>query len=328
MKNLFYFLTALILAVIAFASCTDENTSPEILSNNLTDTTIHVGSQLLLEAKIKSDLVFEYQWILNNELKSSEAVYIFTPENSGEYKIKVIVGNKFGKDSIESIIKVLPRILKIDFEDLQLGSNNYWNGSDGSGGYMSGMAKFNNFYDAEYMYWENCSYSNMHDTETAGYGNQYSVYSNENGDNKFTVFYSVMQNNPAIEFTNNEVFEVQTLDICNTTYTALSMKNGDMFTKKFGGDSGSDNDFFKITVNGLDASSNVVSSVDIYLADFRFINNAEDFIVDSWKSYDISSLGAVNKISFTFDSSDKGDWGINTPCYFCFDNLTYFEKEE
>ena len=39
--------------------------------------------------------------------------------------------------------------------------------------------------------------------------------------------------------------------------------------------------------------------------------------------FDISSLGIVNKIIITFDSSDKDEYGILTPTYVCIDNLVY-----
>ena len=37
----------------------------------------------------------------------------------------------------------------------------------------------------------------------------------------------------------------------NTTYTALSMLNGDGFAKQFGGASGTDADWYNITIEGL-----------------------------------------------------------------------------
>ncbi len=97
-----------ILATTAFIACNDENAAPEISTSNLADTTISVGKELALEASIKSDLVFNYYWTLNNEKADSDAIFVFTPEASGEYTIKLVVENKFGKDSTEAVITVLP----------------------------------------------------------------------------------------------------------------------------------------------------------------------------------------------------------------------------
>src|SRR5208283_4380952 len=41
----------------------------------------------------------------------------------------------------------------VDFQDLSLGPNSYWNGSDGSGGFTSRGAHFNNSYDTTYGDW-------------------------------------------------------------------------------------------------------------------------------------------------------------------------------
>jgi hypothetical protein len=38
---------------------------------------------------------------------------------------------------------------------------------------------------------------------------------------------------------------------------------------------------------------------------------------------DLSSIGAVRTIEFTLSSSDNGDYGMNTPSYFCLDGFKY-----
>ena len=61
--------------------------------------------------------------------------------------------------------------------------------------------------------------------------------------------------------------------------------------------------------------------MDFYLADFRFADNALDYVVDSWTWVDLSSLGVVSSLSFSLASSDVGQFGMNTPAYFAMDNL-------
>ena len=41
------------------------------------------------------------------------------------------------------------------------------------------------------------------------------------------------------------------ISVANDTYPALSMKDGDAFSKKFGGDSSDDPDWFKLTINAI-----------------------------------------------------------------------------
>ena len=44
-------------------------------------------------------------------------------------------------------------------------------------------------------------------------------------------------------------------------------------------------------------------------------------LVTTWRSWDLSALGKVNKIKIDFEGSDTGDWGLNTPAYLCIDNV-------
>ena len=107
----------------------------------------------------------------------------------------------------------------------------------------------------------------------------------------------------------------------NTTYAALAMLNGDSFSKKFGGASGNDAVFSKLTITGYNRAAST-GSVDFFLADYRFANNAQDYIVKDWTFVDLSRLGAVTELGFTLSSSDNGQFGMNTPAYLAMDTLT------
>jgi hypothetical protein len=108
--------------------------------------------------------------------------------------------------------------------------------------------------------------------------------------------------------------------VTNTTYAALSMLQGDGFAKKFGGTSGDDPDWFKLTVYGTDTTGNVLSNaVSLFLADYR---DASDYIVDQWTLLDLSPLADAHRLYFNLTSSDVGDYGMNTPGYFAIDNIS------
>ncbi len=211
----------------------------------------------------------------------------------------------------------------LDFESLTVPQAGYWNGSDASGSFSQDVMKFDNEYTAAWKTWAGFSYSQKNDVTTAGYTNEFSVADPSNKSNKFAVYYPSFGGDIFATFTNGGEFEIPSMDICNSTYAALSMKNGDGYSKKFGGASGTDPDWFKVTVNGYDISGAKVSSVDIYLADFRFTDSSKDYILTKWTTVDLSSLGIVHKISFVFSSSDSGAYGINTPSYLCIDNIKY-----
>ena len=92
------------------------------------------------------------------------------------------------------------------------------------------------------------------------------------------------------------------------------MINGDGYAKKFG-----KGDWFKLTITGYDADDQVTGTKEYYLADLR--DEATAYIINDWRYVDLSSLGKVKKLGFELSSSDTGDYGMNTPAYFCFDNF-------
>ncbi len=215
----------------------------------------------------------------------------------------------------------------ITFENLAVPSSGFWNGSDTSGSFTSGKLKFANLYNSSWQTWSGFCYSQKNDVTTQGFGNQFSVFDAANGNNKFALFYPPFDGALFASFPGTEVHQMKSIDLCNNTYAALSMKNGDAYTKKFGGATGSDPDWFKVTLNGYDQNGLKIGSVSCYLADFRFTDSSKDFILNKWTTVDLTTLGKINKLTFEFYSSDTGAYGINTPTYVCLDNIKYIEDQ-
>lgn len=167
------------------------------------------------------------------------------------------------------------------------------------------------------------TYSNRTDTTTEGFSNPASAFTGGgDGDAYYGVGY--ISGSLSLNFQQSAGVSPLSISLTNTTYAALSMLNGDGFAKKFGGASGNEPDYFTLTITGFDAFDQETGSVDFYLADFRFTNSAEDYVVDEWTTVDLTSLGSgVTELAFSLDSSDTGSFGINTPTYFAFDNLTF-----
>lgn len=94
----------------------------------------------------------------------------------------------------------------------------------------------------------------------------------------------------------------------NSAYTAAVIKNGNDYARKF-----NNTDWLSCKVIGQQADG-TTASVNINLAE-----NGD--YVKEWKYADLSSLGKVTKLSFTFEGSDSGDWGLNTPAYMCIDDM-------
>ena len=98
--------------------------------------------------------------------------------------------------------------------------------------------------------------------------------------------------------------------VCNNVYALNSMKNGD----DFAGEPFAEGDFFMLTISGSLEGQAVEKTVEFYLGkDTKFVTD--------WTYVDLSTLGKVDELHFSFSGSRTGDWGLNTPTYFCFDNL-------
>lgn len=118
---------------------------------------------------------------------------------------------------------------------------------------------------------------------------------------------------------------ILSIDVANSTYAYNSMKNGDNFAKKFGGSTGNDADSFVLNIKFF-VDTQFVNSKRVVLADFRFADNAKDYILDSWQTVNLPTYfpeGFVDSISFELESSDNGQFGMNTPGFFCVDNIVY-----
>jgi hypothetical protein len=164
----------------------------------------------------------------------------------------------------------------------------------------------------------------MTDTTTPGFGNQYSAYPGGGAGGSATYgvgFPGGSGGGSAATITLDSEGVLDGGYFANTTYAALSMLNGDAFAKQFGGASGDDPDWLLLTVTGYDGVGAPGGSVEVYLADYRFADNALDYVLDEWLWVDLSGLGSVASLDFALSGSDVGDFGLNTPGYFALDGL-------
>jgi len=206
-------------------------------------------------------------------------------------------------------------------------------GENAGGGFTFQSVFFENYYDTTYDYYTGFAISNTSDNTTPGYGNQYSAAAGS-GSNSST--YAMFYGAGRIDFTGipQSVLPLS-IDLCNSTFAALSMRDGDAFSKQFGSPNGADGnpdgtngeDFFKIIIYALAANGDTISSLDFYLADYRFPNNQDDYILTTWTTVNLSSLYSTTTpmaaLSFGFESSDVGAFGMNTPAYCAMDKLLF-----
>ncbi|MGB0864077.1 MAG: DUF4465 domain-containing protein [Saprospiraceae bacterium] len=211
----------------------------------------------------------------------------------------------------------------VDFESFNLPVDSFLNGSDGSGGFMVGNIELPNDYNVSFNSWKGWSITAGTDVTTAGYTNQFNSIVGSGYSNSTTYAISYVSDaGSQIKLTGNaKGGMVKGFYISNATYTYLSMKDGDGFAKKFGGATGDDPDFLLLTIKKYKDGILSTDSVDFYLADYRFSDNTQDYIINDWQYVDLTSLGDVDSLAFSMSSTDNSTWGMNTPAYFCIDNF-------
>lgn len=221
----------------------------------------------------------------------------------------------------------------IDFEDLALAPQSYYHGQPGLASWTSGGAVLSNNhtdFGGGLTYWDGWSYSNVYDTVTIGYGNQYAAFAGggAGGAGNYAVAFDPSFNLDPAGYGDPptiwlpEGAQPVSLMLTNTTYAALAMRDGDAFAKKFGGATGNDPDWFRVTIRGKSLDNVTINSMDVYLADYRFADNALDYIVDQWVLVDLAPLAGSSVLEFGVSSSDMDPlFGLNTPAYFAMDNL-------
>jgi hypothetical protein len=213
------------------------------------------------------------------------------------------------------------------FENLSVPTDSFINGSSNTLGYTfsSGNADFENYYDTAWGgYWSGgWAMSSVIDSTNTGPGNLYGAIT---GTGESSSTYAIGTNEARIALTGNASGKLaQGIYITNSTYAAISMRDGDGFAKQFGGMDGNDPDFFRLDIIGT-LNGTVTDTVKFYLADYRFMDNSMDYIVKSWEWVDLSPLGNVDTLHFQLVSSDATAFGNNTPNFFAIDNFTTFDS--
>ena len=122
----------------------------------------------------------------------------------------------------------------------------------------------------------------------------------------------------ALEFADGVERVVESMWVTNTCYMLNSLSYGDGFNSP-----ATEVSFVKVVAYGYNSLEEEVGKVEFMLCD------GIDNIVSAWTKWELSSLGKVAKIAFNFEaSSDQiGDYGMNCPAYFAYDDVVVrFEK--
>ncbi len=210
----------------------------------------------------------------------------------------------------------------VDLENFNLPPNTFLNNASPEEAFVSGPVALPNLYDPQFMFWTGWAISNTTDTITPGFLNESSAMAGSGAEGTATYAVSYAFDGAVLRLLGPAAGStVLGLFVTNNAYAYYSMRDGDAFAKKFGGPSGNDPDFFLLTVKKYRSGVLGPDSVNFYLADYRFEDNSRDYIVKEWTFVDLSSLGEADSLLFTLTSSDVGVFGMNTPAYFCIDQI-------
>lgn len=186
------------------------------------------------------------------------------------------------------------------------------------------------FYISNDYYSGGIAISDWNDKETEGFTNQCSVYYGDSGmknggngnSSKFAVgFFTTFGENCWMQFENDAEYKIKEIYINNSTYATISMQKGDGFAQAHSYELQS---WLKVIMTGYDKDGNETGKAECMLSDFRKENSPG--IITDWQCVNLEGLGTVNKIVFTMDGSDKmGEW-LNTPAYFCMDDISIYTE--
>lgn len=203
------------------------------------------------------------------------------------------------------------QLKKGDFEDVELKADSYWTAdtNDGINSFTSGDFTFESYkMVSDYgTYYYGFMVSNITNTEFKDYTDAYkSACGGPRAGKNYAIWNSSYSGGDAVLLA--KATKVPGCYITNNVYAYNSMLNGDAYAKKFGAD-----DWFLLTITGHNGEQ-MTGTVDFYLA-------KDGKILKDWTYCDLSSLGEVTKLTFALSSTDNGDYGMNTPAYFCIDEL-------
>ena len=100
--------------------------------------------------------------------------------------------------------------------------------------------------------------------------------------------------------------------VCNHPWPYYGCLHGDGFGRAF-----EEGDYFELIAHGVNEDGEETTT-SINLVEFT---NGELHALNDWTFFDLSSLGEVEMVYFTLNSTDSGDYGMNTAAYFCMDKF-------
>lgn len=214
-------------------------------------------------------------------------------------------------------------VVTATFEDVNPGTDTYRNDFRPDNRFNTGGFTFNNSYNATWGVWSGFAVSSKIDNVFTGlnYERQYGAYAPQGasgtgagGSATYGIAYNFSEGDALINLP--DATDALSMDVTNTTYTAMSIVQGDAFARAF-----SRGDYLRLDIlgyTGLNGSGGLVASKEFYLADYR---GETPQVISDWTTIDLTSLAGAQSLAFRLTTTDVGIFGPNTPMYFAVDNV-------
>ena len=208
------------------------------------------------------------------------------------------------------------------FDDVQLGGSGIWTGPEGQNELPSGGWVFTNSSYPSWGFWGGFTVSNRTDLTPTGMDAQYTAITGcgYDGSSQYAVAYTYGVQTD-VYAADGQSHTITGCYVTNNLWAYQHVLYGESGVTPFGGPTGNDPDWFKLTATGKNAAGQTIGTLDFYLADYRFDNPEDDYVLDTWEWFDLSPLGSVATISFSLSSTKSNYGGMITPAYFCMDNF-------
>lgn len=191
-------------------------------------------------------------------------------------------------------------------------------GTETNGTYFNqfgdGFFLFDNYYTPQWNSWGGFAMTNAQDTETGDYTNNSAIAGKAVFSDAYVTAFHSAYNPSVISFADGGAHKMIGMYVTNSTYAYRVIENGNDYARKFATD-----DWFKLDIFGKTLANEHTDTVSVYLADFR---EGKSHILGDWKYITLKDWEEVKSIHFHLSSTDNGDYGMNTPAYFCLSGIS------
>lgn len=285
--------------------------------------TINQGEVLRRQAQVRGGVYpYSYEWrSAKYGVVGTKSELSYSPQEGQAITLKVTDG--WGQErTMTFAVAVRGQITVADFEDLQLAKESHWIGDEQQirSSFVSGSYRFENSYMPEVATWSGYSYSNQTATTFSRlFPDQFNSAAGGGalGSSTFAVAYPSSSSKLYPLASDGAAEVVSGFYITNSAWVLAASKSGTGMgpeaerNRPFG-----QGDWFRLRAKGSNGRT-----VDFYLCDYRSLNPNEHYTLDTWEWFDLSSLGAVEYISFEMDGTRHNNSSTTIPTYFCMDNL-------